>query len=133
MHSTIRLPSGHKVHLVDTGCDIAPRMHFVWLGQISPDFAAVYGDDEGEAHEYFADAIGFSALSNECVAQLAKECQDDKALGNNEAWAEATEGMLALNGGAEWIDNGDWGFWNPTKDEMAALKIACETLRNAEG
>jgi len=133
MHSKIKL-NNREVLIIDTGCDLSPKAHYVWLGQISPTFAVVFGDSEDSAHEYMADEIGFGALDNEFICKLAEELQrDDPTLHNDEAWMNATEGMLPLNGGAEWIDNDDWGFWSPSLAEEKILKIACQTIRNIEG
>lgn len=117
---SLTLADGRTVLLVDTGCDLSPHIHLVWLGQISPTFVAVLGDNEGEAHEYAADAIEFPGLDMADVIQLAKECEAD---GDTEdlAWEHATEGMLALNGGAEWIDADDWGFWSTRSPADLAL------------
>ena len=125
---TLTLSDGRHVYLVDSGCDTSPKMHLVWLGQISPDFIAVYGDNEGEAHEYAADGIGFKALDNEYVNTLCKEFIAD---GDTEekAWEHATEGMLPLNGGAEWIGSDDYGFWNASKKDRALMRAALAKMR----
>lgn len=119
--------SNRKVHVVpNCGTD---RIHCVWLGQISPDFAVVCGGSEDEAHGSFADAIYYPATSNEDLSKLAKEIQaDDPDLTEESAWDQATEGCLALNGGAEWIDQDDWGFWSPSVEEEKILKTAAKIL-----
>jgi hypothetical protein len=127
-HITI---NGRKVHLVDTGGDTKPKVHLVWLGQISPDFIAVLGGSEDEAHEAAADAIDFPGLSHEEVSERYNECLIDCDHDEYAAWEAATAGMLDLNGGEKWIDSVDWGFWNADKQERGTIRAALLALRNS--
>ncbi len=128
---TLTLADGRTVVLVDSGCDLNPKPHLVWLGQISPTFVAVLGDSESDAFEYAEDAIGFGALDNEYINTLCKEAMAD-GLTEGKAWEQATEGMLALNGGAEWIDNDDYGFWTASKDDYAKISKYLNHMRKVE-
>lgn len=127
-HSIIKL-NGRNVHVIDSGCDTSPKLHFVWLSQISSDFACVIGGSEDEAHEYFADAIEYVALNNDEISDLTNECLSDCNGDEEHAYAAATEGMLPLNGGAEWIDANEYGFWSPDANDIKALKVASNVMR----
>jgi hypothetical protein len=130
----LTLEDNRQVHLIDSGCDLSPRPYFPWLGQISPTFGAVLGDSESDCHEYLADAIGFGGQDNSDMSQIAKEIQaDEPGLSEDEAWNQATEGCLALSGGAEWIGQDDWGFWTPSIQETKTLLQALKILRACDG
>jgi hypothetical protein len=124
--------SDRTVVLVDSGCDINPKVNYVWLGQISPTFIAVLGGCDADAIEEAADAIEYSATSVEDMFKLANEMLADCNGDDEEAWEAATEGAFPLNGGAEWIDAYEWGFWTPrTKDDKKQIADALRALRNA--
>jgi hypothetical protein len=128
------LKDNRRIALIDSGCDCAPRPYFPWLGQIAPDFGAVLGGSADECHEYMADATAFGGQDNAEMTQIAKEIQaDEPGLSEADAWAQATEGCLGLNGGAEWIGQDDWGFWNPAKEERARILQALKVLRACDG
>jgi hypothetical protein len=130
----LTLEDNRKVCLIDSGCDLSPRPYFPWLGQISPTFGAVLGDSESDCHEYLADATAFGGQDNTEMAQIAKDIQaDEPGLSEDEAWNQATEGCLALNGGAEWINQDDWGFWVPSVQETKTLMEALKILRACDG
>jgi hypothetical protein len=123
--------SDRTVVLVDSGCDINPKVHCVWLGQISPTFAAVLGGCDDDAIEEAADAIEYKATSMEDMNRLANEMLVDCNGDEEKAWDTATDGAFGLNGGAEWIDADEWGFWTPrTKDDAKQIADALRALRN---
>jgi hypothetical protein len=123
--------SDRTVVLVDSGCDISPRVHYVWLGQISPTFIAVLGGCGEDAIEEAADAIGYKATSMDDMFTLTNEMLADCDGDEEKAWEAATEGAFPLNGGAEWIDADEWGFWTPrTKDDTTQIADALRALRN---
>jgi len=124
--------NGKRIHIVDTGCDITPRLHYVWLNQHGTDYACVVGGSQDEAHEAFADAIGYEALNNDEVSDLVKECLADCEGDEEAAWEAATECMLPLNGGAEWIDADEYGFWHPEKEMAQACQVAADVLRGLQ-
>ena len=130
----LTLEDNRRITLIDSGCDVSPRPYFPWLGQISPTFGAVLGGSEDECHEYLSDAIGYGGQDNAEMTQIAKEIQvDEPGLSEDEAWNQATEGCLPLNGGAEWISQDDWGFWTPTKEARAQILHALKILRAVDG
>jgi hypothetical protein len=124
--------SDRTVVLVDSGCDISPRVNYVWLGQISPTFLAVIGGCEEDAIEEAADAIGYKVTDIEDMFKLANEMLEDCDGDEEKAWEAATEGAFPLNGGAEWIAADEWGFWTPrNKDDKKQIADALRALRNA--
>jgi hypothetical protein len=81
-----------------------------------------------------ADATGYGGQDGAEMSQIAKEIQaDEPGLSEEEAWNQATEGCLDLNGGAEWIGQDDWGFWVPSVQETKTLLKALKILRACEG
>lgn len=122
---------GRTVVLVDSGCDLSPRLHLVWLRETECEpaiFGAVLGDNEDAAHEYLADAVQGKFLSAAHVNQLAKEALAE-GLSPEDAWAQATDELLPLNGGAEYIDAGDWGWWSAALAGEKLIRAHLELMR----
>ena len=130
---TITLQSGRTVTILE-GCGRGP-MHFPWLGNIAPDYGVIIGGCEDEAHETLADAIDFHGIDMSEMDQLTTEMQeDDPELSDDDAWMQAADGYLDLNGGESWISPENWGFWSPTRaerDEIKQVIAAMQALDDA--
>ncbi len=126
--------NNRTVTLVLGGCSDSPGAEFPWIGQIGTTFGAVLGSDNAAAIEALADAIGFAGLDNDEVCAIAKEIQNDEPGTTEEsAWNQATEGSIPLNGGAEWVEADDWGFWNPDKETREKTMLALRVFDALKG